>query len=68
MSRSQREAMSRSQREYEGDVVYGVWRLGGNPDALDVDRMGDHWREGDDVDVAVQNEMRRQRRGLEVKP
>ena len=54
--------MSRSRREYEGDVVYDVWRAGGNPDAVDFDRVDDHWCERDDVDVAALDEVRRQRR------
>ena len=55
----------RDRREYEGDVTYDVWRAGGNPDAVDFDRVDDHWREGDDVDVATGDEMRRQRRAPE---
>ena len=57
--------MSRSRREYEGDVTYDVWRAGGNPDAIDRDRVDDHWREGDDVDIATRDEMRHQRRSPE---
>ena len=52
----------RTRREYEGDVIYGVWRQGGNPDAIDRDRVMDHWDAGDEEDSAVRDELRHQRR------
>ena len=52
----------RSQREYEGDVDYHVWLQGGNPDAIDRDRVADHWYAGDEEDAAVRDELRHQRR------
>ncbi len=31
----------KSSRDYHGDVFYEVWRSGGNPDAVDYDRVED---------------------------
>jgi hypothetical protein len=35
------ERRAEERRRWEGDVFYDVWRGGGNPDALDYDRMND---------------------------
>jgi hypothetical protein len=48
-------------REYRGDVLYDVWRSGGNPDAVDYDRVRDSFYEGERVEDAVTRELRAQR-------
>jgi len=50
--------------EYEGDVLYGVWLAGGNPDAVDSDRVDDCFRAGEDEDFAVGRELAAQRRAF----
>lgn len=52
---------SREERlKYEGDVAYDVWRAGGNPDAIDLDRIDDHYYEGAYADEAAAAELRHQ--------
>lgn len=53
--------MAKDKREYHGDVIYEVWRRGGNPDAVEYDRVEDHYYAGDEAPSAAQNEIRRQR-------
>lgn len=54
--------MSRSEQEdYRGDVVYEVWRRGGDVDRVDYDRVADHCSYGDDYEVAADHEMRLQK-------
>lgn len=48
-------------RRYEADVVYEVWRRGGNPDMVDPDRVQDRYYNGEDYDRAASAELRRQR-------
>lgn len=48
-------------REYEADVVYDVWRSGGNPDRVDPDRMSDAFYDRIPTDDFVRSELRRQR-------
>lgn len=43
-------------------MLYEVWRRGGNPDAVDYDRVKDSYYDGRDVDEAADVEIRRQRR------
>lgn len=44
----------RSEREdYWGDVVYEVWRRGGDPDRVDRDRTDDHFYNGLSSDAAA---------------
>lgn len=39
--------MSRDERDdYRGDVIYDVWRSGGNPDRVDYDRCDDAYYRG----------------------
>ena len=49
-------------RRYEGDIIYDVWRNGGNPDAIGDDRMDDAFYDRVPVDDFVKSELRRQRR------
>lgn len=50
------------QREYDADVFYGVWRSGGNADAIDSDRVRDHFYDGLSSDEAAREEIRSQHR------
>ena len=43
-------------RKYQGDVEYEVWRNGGNPDAVDRDRLHDRFYDGCSVEQAAQLE------------
>lgn len=47
-----------ARRRYRGDVAYEVWRSGGNPDAVDYDRVDDYYWDGYDVDDVATIEMR----------
>ena len=50
-----------SKHDYEGDVYYEVWRQGGDPDAIDLDRVEDSYYRGDYPEDAASVEMERQR-------
>uniref|UniRef100_A0A6M3L7R4 Uncharacterized protein n=1 Tax=viral metagenome TaxID=1070528 RepID=A0A6M3L7R4_9ZZZZ len=56
-----REERRDEERRYEGDVVYDVWRNGGNPDRVNLDRVQEHFDRGDQSDCAVRDELRHQR-------
>jgi hypothetical protein len=56
-----REERREDERRYEGDVVYDVWRNGGNPDRVDIERVREHFDRGDQSDYATRDELRRQR-------
>lgn len=47
--------------DYYGDVIYEVWRRGGNPDAVDPDRVRDYQEEDLFPEHAAAREVRRQR-------
>lgn len=47
---------------YFGDVVYDVWRMGGNPDAIDRDDVEDDRADGYYADEAANREYARQTR------
>ncbi len=49
-------------RKFEGDVIYEVWRSGGNPDAVDYNRLDDYWYDGLDAYEAADRELQIQRR------
>ena len=49
-------------RKFEGDVIYEVWLSGGNPDAVDYDRLDDYWYDGLDAYEASERELQIQRR------
>lgn len=51
----------KEQHDYEMDVMYEVWRSGGNPDAVDYDRVRDHYHESWSVDSSASAELKRQR-------
>lgn len=57
-----REQIRKEEREYEGDVVYDVWRRGGNPDRIDVERVQEHYYQGDEHEMAARDELRHQQR------
>lgn len=59
---SERESEQERRREYEGDVIYDVWRAGGNPDAVDLDAVGEHYYYGDEAEATVRDELSEQRR------
>lgn len=44
---------SESYRKYQGDVEYEIWRSGGNPDAVDLDRLRDRFDEGISIEHAA---------------
>lgn len=52
-------------REYEADVFYEVWRSGGNPDAINYDRVDDARWDGIDAEGAARTELRKQREARE---
>lgn len=56
-----REEQREDRRQYEGDVVYEVWRNGGNPDAVNMDLLEDRYYEGVPANDAAASEIRRQR-------
>ncbi len=47
-------------QHFRADVAYQVWRSGGNPDAVNGDRLFNDFYEGRSVDDCVRAEMRRQ--------
>ena len=56
-----REEERKEEREYRGDLIYEVWRRGGNPDRVDGD-MADHYRDrGYSPDGAAASIMRQDR-------
>ena len=55
-------SLERSRRDYEGDVIFDVWRSGGNPDAVDLDAVRDHYDAGDYPESAAAAELRRMQR------
>ena len=52
-------------RDDFGDVLYEVWRRGGNVDAIDRDRVEEDLRCGDYFDDVASAELRRQERRQE---
>ncbi len=48
------------ERKYRGDVSYGVWRSGGNPDRVDFDRVTECFYDHVDTDSAISRELRHQ--------
>lgn len=52
--------MKRSREDYEGDVIYEVWRRRGNPDAVDRRDLDDYHHQGLFPDEAAFNELRKQ--------
>jgi len=56
-----REEQREELRRYEGDVFYDVWRNGGNPDRLDMDRVSDDYYNHVPVENVVRDELHRQR-------
>lgn len=49
------------QDRYQGDVVYEVWRRGGNPDNVDYDRVRDHYYDGYSVEASARKMMPKRR-------
>jgi len=50
----------KDRHEYEGDVVYEVWRSGGNPDALHPDSVDDSYWSGESPETCAHRELQRQ--------
>lgn len=44
-------------KNYEGDVLYDTWRMGGNPDFVDPDRVEDYYEEELYSEEAAQREL-----------
>lgn len=57
--------MRTKRMDYHGDVTYDVWRSGGNPDSIDRDRVEDHFRDGDDAEIAARHELNAQQKAHE---
>jgi hypothetical protein len=57
--------MTNERSEYDGDVVYEVWRSGRNVDVINYDRVSDHFYGGDSADIAASHEIRAQRQAEE---
>jgi hypothetical protein len=54
--------MRRQQEDdYFGDVIYEVWRRGGDPDCVDRDRVRERYQDYDEADDVAHCELRRQR-------
>jgi hypothetical protein len=51
--------MRKEYREYWGDVVYEVWRSGGNPDRVDDDRVMDDYYDHAEPEDSAMRELRR---------
>jgi hypothetical protein len=49
------------ERHFFGDVVYEVWRHGGNSDAVDRDTTGDDYRNGLSAEDSASRELNQQR-------
>lgn len=49
------------QDRYRGDVIYDVWRSGGNVDRIDYDRVTDGYYDGRDAESMAASELRRMR-------
>jgi len=56
-----RERQREERRHYEADVSYDVWRSGGNPDAIDHDRVLENYDRSNPPDVAADRELQCQR-------
>ena len=53
--------MSRKEEyDYENDVYYEVWRSGGNPDRIDMDRVNDDFHENLSHEQSARNHFNRQ--------
>ena len=50
-----REERRDEERRYEGDVVYDIWRNGGNPDRVNLERVHEHFYRGDQSDYATRD-------------
>jgi hypothetical protein len=48
------------QEQFRGDVIYQVWRSGGNPDRINDDRLSDRYWDGQNADEAASAELRSQ--------
>ena len=53
---------------YEGDVFFEVWRSGGNPDAIDFDRVNDAYYAGDFAEDAATFELHIQTKHGHIDP
>lgn len=60
-----REEQRDEQRRFEGDVVYEVWRGGGNPDRINDDGLADAYYSGRYAEDVAAEELRHQRQRRE---
>ena len=56
-----REERREKERRYSGDVVYEVWRAGGNSDHVDREQTNDDMRDGMTSGESATHELHRQR-------
>lgn len=60
--KKEREMTRKEEDDYFGDVVYQVWKWGGNPDLVEQERTDEYFYDGFDVDTAARAERLRQRK------
>lgn len=48
--------------KYQDDVVFEVWRRGGNVDCIDEDRVDNRWADDVSAENAAREEIRRQQK------
>lgn len=58
---SRREARRAEEHRYQMDVMYEVWRSGGNTDRIDRERVSDAFSNGDDESLAARREIAKMR-------
>jgi hypothetical protein len=51
---------------FRGDVIYDVWRNGGNPDSIDEENMRDGYNIDRDAELTTMKELERQRTNRQV--
>jgi hypothetical protein len=56
-----REEQREDRRNYEADVCYEVWRNGGDPDRVNLERVEEHFYNGDESESVIRCELRHQR-------
>ena len=64
-----REEQREERRKYEADVCYEVWRSGGSPDCVNLDRIEDSYYQDRDYESAARQELSAQKpRASESEP
>jgi len=59
-SEERRQERRQEERNYEADVYYDVWRSGGDPDRVDMERVDESHYQGLEHDEAASVELRHQ--------